>query len=51
MPVAVAPANKMPRPSRARRSMRPLLATSGVRDASLSCLLVIDSSFEAFAIA
>src|SRR5947207_9637709 len=45
-PVALAPANRIPRPRRARRSMRPLPATSGVRDANLSSLLVIGSSFE-----
>src|SRR5437870_3363533 len=45
-PVALAPANRIPRPRRARRSMRPLPATSGVRDANLSSLLVIGFSFE-----
>src|SRR5271167_4865471 len=40
-PVAAAPAISMPRPSRARRSTRPLPATSGRRDASLSFLLLM----------
>src|SRR5215468_1483657 len=48
MPVAVAPANSTPRPRSARRSTRPLPATSGRRDATLSCLVVMESSLEAF---
>src|ERR1700745_1753635 len=40
-PVAAAPAISMPRPSSARRSRRPLPATSGRCDASLSFLLLM----------
>src|SRR5262245_19222895 len=40
-PVAAAPASITPRPSSARRSMRPLPATSDMRDASVPCVLVI----------
>src|ERR1700722_8094349 len=40
-PVAAAPASSTPRPSSARRSTRPLPATSGRPDASLSFLLLM----------
>src|ERR1700736_5031034 len=51
-PVPAAPAKSSPRPSKARRSSRPLPAVSGAGDTSLFCLLVMllvmDSSFEAW---
>src|ERR1700694_2538029 len=47
-PVPAAPAKSSPRPSKARRSSRPLPAASGVRDTSLLWLLVMDPSFEAW---